>query len=327
MATVHERVSEWRSLQEAQFAVEDPEAIAGREAEQFLRRLIETNLKYKGAYCYLGKRVPSKSMRRRFEVDLMVLTKKHLHFLEVKNWSGEVFEDGDHWVQVRRSGERLEHPNLVAHNSKKQQAVVEYLQTLGVTLDASYFSQKIIFMNSRLRITPAVASNPYVITASRLAGYLASQRGASYAERFVHSVIELCLDSENSGVVLDGLFHAMRGSDFETVRAALSKLETWDKLVLHGGKVLPGDCPRIATSSETIDTKYLPSGTQCRLVWKRSKTFGLLQSLLTHYPLGCLRLPDRRLPINTTDSLKFHVVGDETPKEILLRDVDMIVRG
>jgi len=322
-----DRLYEWRDLLRAEHTIEDPEVTAGRAAEQFLRTLVETNLKHKGAFCFLGKRVPSRQYRRRFEVDLIVLTKKHLHFLEVKNWSGELSEDGESWVQIRRNGDHIEHPQLTNYNSQKQQAVVEHLRSHSVELDSTYFSQKVIFINPNLRMSRSIASNPDVVPWNRLNDYIATHKGASYSERFVHSVIELCLDSEKSGLVLDGLFHAMPKSHFVTTREIFSKLETWDKVVLHGGKVLAGDCLKLFTTVSTVDLKSLPSGARCKVSWTRSKIIGLLQALMTGIPLGKIGLPDKRMPINPTDILKFHGAGEEKPSEISMRNINLIIRG
>jgi len=327
MTKVFDRLQEWRDLARAERTIEDPAVVAGRAAERFLRTLVETNLKHKGAFCFLGKRVPSQQHRRRFEVDLIVLTKKHLHFLEVKNWSGELLENGENWVQIRRSGDHIDHPNLTTYNSQKQEIVVEHLRSQGVELDSSYFSQKIIFMNQNLSISPGIASNPDVVPWDRLNDYLATQRGASYAERFVHSVIQMCLDSEKSSLVLDGLFHSMNKRHFDTAIEIFSTLETWDKVVLHGGKVLSGDCLKLITTSSTVDLKSLPSGIRCKVTWTRSKIIGLLQALLTKIQLGKIGLPDNRMSVKPTDILKFHCAGEEKPWEISMRNVNLIVRG
>jgi len=327
---MRERINEWRDLMRTKPSIEDPEVAAGRAKEQVLRTLVETNLKHKGAFCFLGKRVPSLQHRRKFEVDLIVLTKKRLHFLEVKNWSGELLESGGNWVQIRRSGDHIEHPNLTTYNSQKQRAVVEHLRSHGVELDSTYFSQKVIFMNQNLHMSPGIASNPDVVPWNRLNDYLSTQRGtsgASYAERLVHSVIALCLDSEKSSLVLDSVFHAMPKSDFDKARKIFSSLETWDKAVLHGGKVLAGDCLKLSTKTSTVDLKSLPSGIRCKISWTRSKVIGFMQALVTKIPLGKIRLPDKRLPIKPTDILKFHCAGEEKPREIRMRNVNLIARG
>lgn len=328
MATVLERIKIWRDLMRADYTPEDPVIAAGRAAEQFLRTLVESNLKHKGAYCFLGKRVPSMRHRRRFEIDLVVLTKKHLHFLEVKNWSGDLMESGeDLWVQTRRSGEVVESPNLTKYNSEKRDVVVEYLHGKGIELDATYFTQKVIFMNPHLRIDRKIMQNPDVVPADKLDHYLATQRGASYAERFVHSVVEMCLDSEKSSLVLDGLFHAMPKQHFNAAIDALAQLETWDKVVLHGGRVLAGDLLKLIRRPGTVDLKALPSGTRCPVKWTRSKVIGLLQSLFCDIPLGVFKFPDGAIALEPKDNLRFHAAGDEKPSEILMRNVNMVVRG
>jgi hypothetical protein len=271
--------------------------------------------------------VPSRRHQRKFEIDLMVLTRKHIHFLEVKNWSGELVEQGNRWVQIRRGGEKVEHPDLTAYNSQKQEAVVEYLRSKGVELDKSFFSQKIVFMNQNLKMSKGIAANPDVVSCERIGQYLSTQRGASFAERFVHSAIEVCLDFESSSRLLGGLFQAMPGSRFDAALDALSSLETWDKVVLHGGKVLTGDCLKLFTAASTVDLKSLPSGTRCRIRWTRSRFLALAKALLTSWPLGKIQLPDRRMPVKPKDRLKFHAVGEEAPCEMALRNIDCIVRG
>lgn len=327
MTAVLDRLKLWRDLMRADYTPEEPDVEAGRAAEEFLRTLVETNLKYKGAHCFLGKRVPSQRHRRRFEIDLVVLTKKHLHFIEVKNWSGDLSDVGANWVQTRRSGEQVEHPNLAQYNSEKHDVVVEYLQAKGVNIDATYFAQKVIFMNPRLRISPAIAQHPAVVTAHRLHEYLATQRGASFAERFVHSVVEMCLESDKSAIILDGLFHAMSSDCFKTAKDALSALETWDKVVLHGGRVLSGDALKLFVGSETVDFKALPSGSFCPVRWNRSKVLGLVQSLVLSYPLGRIRLSGSNIAVKPNDILKFHAAGDEKPSELPMKNIDMVLRG
>ncbi len=325
--TTIERLHEWRNIMHAQQIKEDPSIAAGRQAEEFLRVLVETNLKHKGAFCFLGKRVRSKKHKRRFEIDLIVLTKKHLHILEVKNWSGEVVKNGKEWIQIRRHGDRVSHPNLTRYNSKKQAVIIEYLRSQGVKLKHSYFSQKVIFMNPNLRIAPEIASDPNVVPVQKLDKYLSTQKGTSYAERFIHSVVDICIDSEKSSIILDGLFRSMNKADFQTTQKALSELRTWDKVIFNGGRVVTGDCLKLYTSTNTIKMKSLPSGTRCKVAWNRSKLGGLLQGLLTKMPMGRVKLPDRWLPLETSDAIKFHFAGEESPRNILLRDVDLIVMG
>ena len=322
-----ENLKEWRNILYTQKTKEDPAIKAGREAEEFLTSMVESNLKYKGVYCYLGKRVRSHVEKRRYEIDLIVLTKKHIYMLEVKNWSGSLVKKGKKWVQIRKKGKELIHPNLTEYNRKKQDIVIEYLKSEDINLDKKYFSQKVIFMNKNLRLDKKIVNDFNVIPYEKLHTYLSNQKGTTFTERFLHSVVEFCLDSEKSSIVIGELFDAMDKTTFQNIQKALTKLHTWDKVVLHGGRILTGDALVLELKSKKIQMKSLPHNREYRLKWNRSKVFGLLQAILTTFSLGKIKLNDGWHKIKTTDTLKFHLAGDPSPRYIPLRDVDLIVRG
>jgi hypothetical protein len=321
------RLNQWRDLSKIETYSEDPEVIAGRQAEQFLMQIVETNLKWKNAYCYLSKRFPSKKHGRRFEIDLVVLTKKHLHFLEIKNWSGEVISSGSNWIQIRRNGEKIEHPNLVDYNSVKQQVVIEFLRERGLILNKTYFSQLVIFINPNLKLDPVIDENPFVVPYKNLNKYLASQRGVSFAERMVHSMIEICLNLEKSKIVMDGLFHAMPSSYFIKIRDHFMRLGTWDKVGLYGDKVLTGDVLKLFIGKREVDLGMLSPGEKIQLSWTRNKIWGLVKSLATDYSLGTLNMRGERIPIHTKDSMKFHAAGEEKPVKFDLSHIEWILKG
>ena len=321
------RLNQWRDLSRINTYSEDPEVIAGRQAEYFLLRLVESNLKWKNAYCYLSKRFPSKKHGRRFEIDLVVLTKKHLHFLEVKNWSGQVIPSGAGWVQIRRNGERIEHPNLVDYNSMKQQVVIDFLREKGLVLDKSYFSQMVIFKNPKLTLDSAITNNPFVVPYQELNKYLASQKGVSFAERMIHSMIEICLDLEKSKIIMDSLFHSMPSSYFKKIHNHFINLGTWDKVGLYGDKVLTGDVLKLFIGEREIDLSSLSPGEKIHFSWTRNKIWGLVKSLATDIPLGTLCMHKERIPIHTKDSMKFHAAGEERPVKIDLSHIEWILKG
>jgi hypothetical protein len=328
--TINDRLDIWKAGTEAKLTCEDPEDIAGRDAEVFLKSLVESNLRYKGAHCFLGKRVPHNDRKNggRYEIDLVVLTKKHIYLLEVKNWSGHLLLDNGNWIQVKRSGVEVDHSDLHALNLRKQRAVLEFLEKNGVGLGPSFVSQKIIFMNRNLTIAPALASNADIVPREMLDSYLASQKGASKSECIIHSLIELCLDGEKSGKVLGGLFQAMRAEQFEGARKLLEQLETWDRVVLYGGKVIPGDCYTIKLrNSSVIDVKQLPSNWKIRVLWTRSRFFGLLKVFLTKRPLARMRLPEKWQTLHQGDTLNMRVVMETENRTIPMSEIECIIRG
>lgn len=322
-----DRLSEWREMTFIETEAEDPEIIAGRQAEKFLMQLVESNLKYKGVHCFLGKRVPSRQNNRRYEIDLIVLTHKHLHFLEVKNWTGEVQILGSNWVQIRRNGEKISHPNLTKYNSYKQDVLIRFLEDRGIVLNKSYFSQKIIFMNERLVLEPSIKNDPFVIPRNRLNNYLTTQRGSSFGERFLYSIIEACLDFENSKIVIDGLFKAMPQKYVSKIKKNLASLGTWDKIGLYGQKILTGDVLKIKLGHRTINISNLPSGSKLNFSWTRNKVLGLIKALATTLPTGNLFLSGEKIAIQPNDLIKFHPAGEKKPIQFPISHIEWIIKG
>jgi len=327
MGTLNDRLREWHELTNLQSVSEFPEVSASRDSEQNFLQRCKSNLKYRGAYCFQGKRVPSKNHRRRFEIDVIVLTKKLLHFIEVKNWSGEIYKSGSNWVQIRRNGEEVEHPNLTQYNSIKQEVVIDYLYKNGVNLPRSYFFQKVVFMNPNLRMDSLIANDPNVVPRYRLDQYASTQKGESFAERMLNSLIEGCLDFENSKMVVEGLFRSMPGKYLKKIRKLLHNLGTWDKVGRFGERVEIGDVLKFTINGRPVDLTSVPTGTVIKLKWTRNKILGLAKAIATSRPTGTLSLPNEKIPISTNDLLKFHRAGEEKPIELPLSHIDWIAKG
>jgi hypothetical protein len=323
-----ERLHIWRQLCRIEPIHEDPQVLAGRRAEDFLHQLVRSNLKYKDAHCFIGKRIPSPRDRRRYEIDLIVLTKKQLHVIEVKNWSGELFIRNDQWIQRKRNGEEIEHPDLAHYNARKMQALTQYLQSHGVEVPPGFIRQTVLFMHPGLRMSHEIASHPNVIPRAMLDDYLNSQRGISMAERMLHSVVEACLNMENSKVVLEGLFKALHSHEIKNAVTALSALHTWDRVCFYGGKVEQGDMIGLTIRGEYIGFKSLSAGDEVKLKWVRGKFWSLAWALLTEWPMGRAKYQGKTMILDIdTDYIHFHRVGDAQPVKIGLAWLCWLSRG
>jgi len=202
-----------------------------------------------------------------------------------------------------------------------------FLRSQGIALDRSYFTNRVIFMNPRLQVESAIAENPNVLTRDRLEGYLSAQRGNSLAERFVHSIIETCLDAETGKALNDRLFHAMPSDVFRAIQDLFSTVRTWDKMGLYGGKVLTGDVLKLTLGGRSLDITDFAPGTLLRLSWTRNRIWGLIKALATAFPMGRIRYPDKKEPLSADDSIKFHPAGEEKPIDFSLGCVNWIKKG
>jgi hypothetical protein len=328
--TLSQRLREWQQVVSTVPAEEDPEVLGGRQAEHFLHTLVQSHYNFKGASLYPNKRVPARNRRR--EIDLIVVTAKRIHIIEVKNWSGHLRVIGNQWVQTNRNNREIEHPNLLADHHDKNSVLIEYLRRQGVSLDpgaqAKYLSNKVIFMNPRLVIHDrAISCHPDVLLPNRLDSYLNQQRRSGLGERVLGSVIQWCLDTESAEIVMDGYFGSLTPEKVSGVCAAIDQLATWDSLQYYGSRVEIGDLIRASIGGVEVPRKQFGCRCSCPVRWTRHKTWGLMKALSRSGQLGCLHLPCGKRPISSGDFVFFHRAGEPAPIQIPLLGLTGITLG
>ena len=323
------RLYYWSELRHVKPESEHPEIIAGRQGEDFLKSIITSNLRYKGIHCFVGKRVPSSKHGCRFEIDLIVLTKKQLHIIEVKNWSGTLRAENNGWLQVKRDGTEVLHRHLTQHNESKATALLSYLNGCGIKLPRGFASQKVLFMNYNLRVDKVISKDPNVIQRWQLNQYLQTQRGSSMPERLLHSVIEACLDAEHSKDVLNNVFNALPSESMNNVIQELRMLRTWDRVKLHGGRILQGDAIDILTRDQTINMNIFPTASRIKFKWARGAIYSFIKIVLLGFAPG--RLTSKLLPkcklYPNYGKFNFHAAGDKQPLQLDIKRIDWISIG
>ena len=207
-----ERLRDWSLIRKVVPREESAAVTGGREGELLLGQLVGASFPFKDARLLAGRRIPSKRQGRRREIDLFVCTPRMIHLIVVKNWSGRLGVHNGVWRQTRRSGEVVDHSDLIETNRLRRDAVVEYLHERSVILDDKYVTEhivsKIIFTNPRLELEPEIEARPDVFSWRELNGYLGRRPEKSAAGRVFSSVVEFCLDSEAKvgGTLMQTLF-------------------------------------------------------------------------------------------------------------------------
>jgi len=246
MAKMREHIDTWYKYLKSDIkpAEEDPEILGGRQAEDLLRNIVDGHYKFKGSHSFSAKRVPDKLRGGKKEIDLIVVTDKKLYILECKNWSGRLQKKGDKWIQYKRNSDKyIEHDDVVLKNEEKKNILIQYLNDKGIDVNSSDCVQKIILMNKNLAIdSKEIYSSPHVIPPDRLDSYLSRQKNRfSLSQKFFASVINLLLDEESSSKIIGGLFKRLGGHTHKQLIQEIKVLQTWDKVVLYGTKILSGD--------------------------------------------------------------------------------------
>jgi hypothetical protein len=320
-----DRLSTWWAARRESPVAEDPAVLFGREAELVLHDLVTTHFNHKGAHLFAGRRVPCPRRRLRREIDLIVLTPRMISLIEVKSWSGELIDRGATWVQVRRGGGELHHPNLIADNLEKRAAFLDYLRQQGIAQERDftrYVSQKIVFMNANLSVSPSIRAHPDVITRDKLAAFLDRQPAAGFAQRVFCSVIEFCLGAEAAQSVAGGI----GGEQFASLVRCVADIRTWDRLRLHGGKVLTGDLLQLHVGARHLPREEI-AREPMRVTWSRGK-WGLFKALTGLGSVGRLTGPGSEiLALTARDGVTFHAVGEPAQATVPLTRVEEIVMG
>jgi hypothetical protein len=265
---------------------EDGWVLAGRDAEDLLHKLVEENYSFQGCHSFAGKRVPNLDGKGRREIDLIVVTAKRLYVIECKNWTGYLIAEGDRWVQsTERNGQisRKYHEDVLEVNRLKMRLLIANLRNQGIVIKPDAVCQKVIFMNPKLQIrSPIISESADVITPDRLETYLNSQNAKlKFHERLFSAVIGVLLDDETKGKVLDGIgIELVGGEKHNQLVQAIRELGTWDKVFLHGTKILSGDIWRSSPVNIFMTHQSLDGVKTIQVRFIKSKWLGFFKALL-----------------------------------------------
>jgi Nuclease-related domain len=330
------RLRQWAEIQAVRPIKEAADVTGGRDAELLLKQLIGSSQAFKDGQVFAGRRIPSKRQGRRREIDLIVCTPRMIHLIEVKNWSGRLEIFNGRWHQNRRSGDVVDHGDLIKINLQKQDAVVEYLHDRGISIDNSlvrdHIVTEIIFMNRKLELDPAIEALPEIITRRELDQHLGRQPRSAFVEQMFSTLIELCLSAESKRD------RKGRGVDrepiptvkFQQITKCLAETMTWDRLHFYGTKTVTGDVVRLQLGLNTYrkhELLELAGHDPIRLWWTRNRLWGFLKAVLGLGPLGQVYLGKSPTVIEHADTVSFHAVGEEEPRTHRLVELDQIVLG
>jgi hypothetical protein len=329
------RLRQWAEIYRLVPIRESADVSGGRDAEILLKQWIGSSRAFKGGQVLAGRRIPSKRQGRRREIDLIVCTPQMIHLIEVKNWSGRLEIRQGRWRQNRRSGDVVDHGDLIKTNLLKQDAVVEYLHDRGIAIDdrliRNHIVTEIIFMNRKMELDPAIEALPEIITRRELDRYLDHQPKRPFAEQMFSTLLELCTSAEAKRAGTGGAAaSSIPPAKYEQITACLAETMTWDQLHLFGDKVIAGDLVRLQLGLNGYrkpELVELTGRTPIRLRWQRHWLWGLVLAVTGLWPLGRASLGKSRRAIAPDDTVTFHAVGDQEPKSHRLVELDQIVLG
>jgi hypothetical protein len=185
---------------------------------------------------YAAIRVPQGSNSSgKFEIDTLLVSPFGIVGIEVKNWGGrlDIGDDGV-WQQVSSRGVLKQHTDPLVLIREKMQAVARYLEARDVPLPEELFSSLVVLVNPRLRIGSGIAQLGDVVHFGDLKKTLSPMVNPNGVGMLAKLGMFLGLLPKTAPRITNGA----------NVIDALDELPTWDRVLLHGGRVLKGDVAR-----------------------------------------------------------------------------------
>lgn len=327
------RIRHWLTLIKTKPVQEDAVKKAGEEGERKVLALMDGHRGLKDAHLYAGRRVPKTKEHplipsRRSEIDLIILTPKMVHVIEVKNWSGEIWQSdevADQWIRRRRNREPETIRNVADVNRAKAWSLCNYLESRGITVGADHIRSHVFFTNPNLKMDLAIAEMSDVVTVQHISGFL-SGLGTNTLDRIILRMAKLVLDKESADLVQQGLVGAMPQSIYDRMLQELDQLHTWDRLYLHGGAIGTGDLLWVKSHGHALKSDDLQPGEQIRIQWLRGRILSLLKVVIGKH-LGHIITAKQKVAVDMDGQVFFHFAGQPEPVIVPVTSVDIIERG
>ena len=327
------RIRHWLMLVKTKPVQEDVIKKAGEEGERRVLALMDGHRGLKEAHLYAGRRVPKTKDHplipsRRSEIDLIILTPKSVHVIEVKNWSGEIWQDEDNphqWIRRRRNRDAQGIHSVVEVNEAKAWSLCNFLESRGVAVGPGCIRSHIFFTNPNLKMDRAIEETPEVVTVHHIGGFLAGLETKTL-DRIILRMAKLILDQESADMVQQGLAGSMPQSIYDQILKEFDQLHTWDRLHFHGGAVETGDLLWVKSHGHSLKSDDLQPGEQIRIQWQRGRILSLLKAV-TGKHLGHIITAKQKVAVDMDGQVFFHFAGQPEPAIVPVTSVDIIERG
>jgi hypothetical protein len=200
------------------------------DAEDDLGAIV-ANLGHLSDHIHLRKRIFVPEQNRSREIDVIAVCSA-LYVVEVKNWSGKVWRNGNRWFQLpmgNSAARTLEFNDVLGEVEYKAKALVRFLQKNGVEVPPGSVKAVVVFSSERCELCPTtIANHPSIFTKKTFQETV--ERRSVWADTLTN---------------IAPMFFAGRNEIIPSVRrqinVLLAEVRTWDVLITHNGERHQGD--------------------------------------------------------------------------------------
>lgn len=242
-----------------------------------------------GIPVFLRRRVFVAECNHNREIDVVAIADNILA-IEVKNWSGSVWRNGNRWFQLAVRAQRpLEFEDIFKEARVKAVALQRHLENDHKIAMSSHSAEAaaagapkvipvLVFTNPTVKLDPnTIANMDFVFTLDTFREYL--RRNVSLIQRQHQTWTQWV-----SQLVIPNFLRpkrttaALTQSEKDEVEAALGTVRTWDTVVLHNGAMMHGDVVAVECPSASCGYQRYHLH-QITLTWSTPTLLGLMGSL------------------------------------------------
>ncbi|WP_176736606.1 nuclease-related domain-containing protein [Oligoflexus tunisiensis] len=230
----------WIRLAQTQFQMIASDQ-AGSLGEQLAMGQLKRVMKKLGgrARVFPSLRVPKHRGNGKFEIDLLLVSERGLLAIEVKHWGGRLSRQKGKWLQ-ERGPEKKTLTDPVPLNAEKVASLQRWLIARKIVLPPQSIHSVVLLTNPQVNVSPELKECVELVDTAAFEAFALARCGQA-RRGFWQKKPEAPFD-------------------FAALVRELEQLPTWDRLVLHGGQVVPGDLEYMAVpevKASALQRKYL----------------------------------------------------------------------
>ncbi|XP_072986834.1 uncharacterized protein [Typha latifolia] len=215
-----------------------------------------------GGRCFVGLRIPDQETGSRQHIDIVLVTKREVMVVAVKNFLGfiGIDKDGNWTCSAAKNNKPETYPDPVPEIDRQVAILQSYFEQRGVPLPKGHMMGRVVLPNPNCRPTYSIACQPEIVTFEKWRELKPdSKTGISnwIKDAFHGSKSEL----------QDGLY--------QKLQFILSTSPMWDRLELKGDRNILGEFMEFKGNQGDMQAlKNLKRSKVSRLIVQKSTLFG-----------------------------------------------------
>ncbi|XP_078156007.1 plasma protein [Carex rostrata] len=272
-----------------------------------------------GGKCFVGLRIPDPDSGTRQHIDIVLITKKEILVVAVRNFSGYVQVDKEgNWTCISDKKHKTEtHPDPVLELSGQITTLQSYLEQRGASLPKGLIIGRVILPNPYCIVFPSIGQQTEVLTHDKWRDLKPDSGAGKF--NWVKSAF-----SGGKGDNQDALH--------QNINFILSSSPMWDRLELNGNRSMLGEFIEFkGHQGDMAALKSIKRSKVSRIIVQKASLFGLgrsrtqiMYSLRDYRSDGSSSSEFKEIAVKPDTVIVFEPLNSKKPRKFKLSRVEAL---